>query len=56
MEYENDFMVKVSFIAIDHLEEYMGYQIKIIQTKVLKNKEIRPIHDPICPPLGANGR
>ena len=65
MEYENDFFVMVAVMALyeehfmsksSHLEEYMGYQIKIIQTKVLKNKEIRPIHDPICPPLGANGR
>ena len=49
--YEEHFMSKSS-----HLEEYMGYQIKIIQTKVPKNKEIRPIHDQIYPPLGANGR
>ena len=65
MEYENDFFVMVDVMAlyeehfvskISHFEEYIGYWIEIIQTKVLKNKEIKPIHDPICPPLGANGR
>ena len=65
MEEENDFIVMVAVMALYvehfvskscHLEEYTGHHIKIIQMKVVKYKEIKPIYDPICPQLGTNGR
>ena len=65
MEDENDFIVMVALTALyeehfvsksSHLEEYTGYNIKIIQMNVLRHKEIKRFNDPICPPLGTNGR